>query len=66
VYELKPTGSALRKKAITEHRKLATLCEQGDARAAAAVLLEHLEAAQAAMRKTRPALASKVTRRGKH
>jgi len=71
VYELKPTGSALRKKAIAEHRKLATLCEQGDARAASAALLEHLNAAQAAMRKNRPS-AGKVTpsakggKRGRH
>src|ERR1044071_5611515 len=50
VYELKPTGSTLRKKAIAEHRKLAALCEQGDARAAATALLAHLDAAQAAMR----------------
>jgi DNA-binding GntR family transcriptional regulator len=69
VYELKPTGSALRKKAIAEHRKLAALCEQGDATAASAALLAHLDAAQAAMRKTRPAAAGKVTpggKRGKH
>lgn len=65
VYELKPAGSALRKKAIAEHRKLAALCEQGDARAASAALLAHLDAAQAAMRKIRPATAGKVTRRGK-
>jgi len=66
VYELKPTGSALRKKAIAEHRKLAQLCEQGDTRAAAAALLAHLDAAQAAMRKSRPpADAGKVTHRGK-
>ena len=65
VYELKPAGSALRKKAIAEHRKLATLCGQGDARAASAALLAHLDAAQAAMRKIRPAAAGKVTRRGK-
>jgi DNA-binding GntR family transcriptional regulator len=65
VYELKPTGSALRKKAIAEHRKLATQCEQGDARAASAALLAHLDAAQAAMRKTRPAAAGKVTPGGK-
>jgi hypothetical protein len=62
VYELKPTGSALRKKAIAEHRKLAQHCEQGDTRAAAAALLAHLDAAQAAMRKSRPpADAGKVT-----
>lgn len=69
VYELKPTGSPLRKKAIAEHRKLATLCEQGDARAASAALLAHLEAAQSAMRKKRPAIAGKATpggKRGKH
>jgi DNA-binding GntR family transcriptional regulator len=62
VYELKPSGSALRKAAIAEHRKLAALCERGDARAAAAALITHLDAAQAAMRKTRPAAARKVTR----
>jgi len=66
VYELKPTGSALRNKAIAEHRKLAALCEQGDARAASAALLAHLDAAQTAMRKIRPAAAGKVTRRGKN
>jgi DNA-binding GntR family transcriptional regulator len=65
VYELKPAGSALRKKAIAEHRKLAVLCEQGDARAASAALLAHLDEAQAAMRRIRPATAGKVTRRGK-
>ena len=65
VYELKPSGSALRKKAIAEHRKLAELCERGDARGASAALLAHLEAAQAAMRKSRPATAGKVPRRGK-
>ena len=65
VYELKPTGSALRKKAIAEHRKLAKLCEQGDTRAASAALLEHLDAARAAMRKSRPAAAGKVIHRGK-
>lgn len=62
VYELKPTGCALRKAAIAEHRKLAALCEQGDARAAAAALVSHLDAAQAAMRKARSAAAGKVTR----
>ena len=62
VYELKPTGSSLRKAAIAEHRKLATLCERGDARGAAAVLIAHLEAAQAAMHKGRPAKTAKVTR----
>ncbi|HET9445077.1 MAG TPA: FCD domain-containing protein, partial [Steroidobacteraceae bacterium] len=62
VYELKPTGSALRKAAIAEHRKLATLCEKGDARAASAALMAHLDAAQAAMRKGRPATVGKVTR----
>ena len=51
VYELKPAGSALRKAAIAEHRKLAALCERRDARAASAVLTAHLDAAQAAMRK---------------
>jgi len=69
VYELKPKGSALRKKAIAEHRKLATLCEKGDALAASAALLAHLEAAQAAMRRNRPVMADKVTsggKRGKH
>jgi DNA-binding GntR family transcriptional regulator len=65
VYELKPAGSALRKKAIAEHRKLAALCEQGDARAASAALLAHLDEAQTAMSKIRPATAGKVTRRGK-
>jgi DNA-binding GntR family transcriptional regulator len=58
VYELKPTGSALRRKAVAEHRKLAALCEEGDARGASAALLAHLDAAQAAMRK--------VSRRGKN
>ena len=62
VYELKPIGSALRKAAIAEHRKLATLCERGDARGASAVLIAHLEAAQAAMHKGRPAETAKVTR----
>ncbi|HKR37738.1 MAG TPA: GntR family transcriptional regulator [Steroidobacteraceae bacterium] len=62
VYELKPTGSALRKAAIAEHRKLAALCERGDARGASAVLITHLDAAQAAMRKATPAQAGKVTR----
>jgi DNA-binding GntR family transcriptional regulator len=65
VYELKPSGSALRKAAIAEHRKLAALCERGDATAASAALVKHLDAAQAAMRKGRPAAAGKVTR-GKH
>src|SRR5687768_5401549 len=62
VYELKPTGSALRKVAIAEHRKLAALCARADARAASAALLEHLDAAHAAMRKSRSASDSKVTR----
>jgi DNA-binding GntR family transcriptional regulator len=66
VYELKPTGSALRKQAIAEHRKLAMLCEQGDTRAASAALLAHLDAAQAAMRKSRPTTAGKVPHRGKN
>jgi DNA-binding GntR family transcriptional regulator len=66
VYELKPRGSALRKQAIAEHRKLAMLCEQGDSRAASAALLAHLDAAQTAMRKSRPAAAGKVTHRGKN
>lgn len=65
VYELKPAGSTLRKKAIAEHRKLALLCEQGDTRAASAALLAHLDAAQAAMRKSRPAAPGKVTPRGR-
>jgi DNA-binding FadR family transcriptional regulator len=55
----------LRKAAIAEHRKLAALCERGDATAASAALVKHLDAAQAAMRKGRPAAAGKVTR-GKH
>jgi len=55
VYELKPTGSALRKAAIAEHRKLAALYERGDARKASAMLVAHLDAAQAAMHKARPA-----------
>jgi DNA-binding GntR family transcriptional regulator len=62
VYELKPTGSALRKAAIAEHRKLAALCERRDARAASAVLIAHLDAAQAAMHKSKPAAGGKVTR----
>jgi DNA-binding FadR family transcriptional regulator len=62
VYELKPTGSALRKAAVAEHRKLAELCEKGDARAASAALMAPLEAAQTAMSKGRPAAAGKVTR----
>ncbi|MGH8240559.1 MAG: GntR family transcriptional regulator [Steroidobacteraceae bacterium] len=62
VYELKPAGSTLRKAAIAEHRKLAALCERGDVRAASVALLTHLDAAQAAMRKTRPGAAGKVTR----
>jgi DNA-binding GntR family transcriptional regulator len=65
VYELKPSGSALRKAAIAEHRRLAALCERGDAIAASAALVKHLDAAQAAMRKGRPAAAGKVIR-GKH
>jgi DNA-binding GntR family transcriptional regulator len=62
VYELKPTGSALRKAAIAEHRKLAVLCERRDARGASGVLIAHLDAAQAAMHKARPTAAEKVTR----
>jgi DNA-binding GntR family transcriptional regulator len=62
VYELKPSGSALRKAAIAEHRKLAALCEKGDAKAASAVLAAHLDAAQAAIGKARSAAAGKVTR----
>lgn len=62
VYELKPAGSALRKAAVAEHRKLAALCERGDAKAASAVLLAHLDAAQAAIAKARSAAAGKVTR----
>jgi DNA-binding GntR family transcriptional regulator len=62
VYELKPAGSALRKAAIAEHRKLAALCEKGDADAASATLMAHLDAAQSAMSKRRPAAAGKVTR----
>jgi DNA-binding GntR family transcriptional regulator len=62
VYELKPIGSALRKAAIAEHRKLASLCEKGDARGASAVLIAHLDAAQAAMQKTKPAEGRRVTR----
>ena len=62
VYELKPAGSALRKAAIAEHRKLASLCERGDARGASAVLVAHLDAAQAAMQKSRPTEPAKVSR----
>jgi len=62
VYELKPTGSALRKAAIAEHRKLAALCERRDARAASVALITHLDAAQVAMLKPRPAAGRKVTR----
>lgn len=62
VYELKPAGSALRKAAIAEHRKLAALCERGDARAASATLAAHLDAAQAAIRKSRSAATDRVTR----
>jgi DNA-binding GntR family transcriptional regulator len=62
VYELKPSGSALRKAAIAEHRKLAALCEKGDARGASAVLIAHLQAAQAAMHKGKPADPKKVSR----
>jgi DNA-binding GntR family transcriptional regulator len=62
VYELKPIGSALRKAAIAEHRKLASLCEKGDARGASAVLIAHLDAAQAAMQKAKPAEGRRVTR----
>jgi DNA-binding GntR family transcriptional regulator len=62
VYELKPTGSALRKTAIAEHRKLAALCERRDARGASALLIAHLDAAQAAMHKARPTESKKVTR----
>lgn len=62
VYELKPAGSALRKAAIAEHRKLAEMAERGDARTASATLITHLDAAQAAMRKARSAATGKVTR----
>jgi DNA-binding GntR family transcriptional regulator len=62
VYELKPIGSALRKAAIAEHRKLASLCEKGDTRGASAVLIAHLDAAQVAMQKAKPAEGKKVTR----
>ena len=62
VYELKPIGSALRKAAIAEHRKLASLCEKGDSRGASTVLIAHLDAAQAAMQKAKPAEGRKVTR----
>jgi DNA-binding FadR family transcriptional regulator len=62
VYELKPIGSALRKAAIAEHRKLASLCEKGDARGASTVLIAHLDAAQSAMQKAKPAEGKKVTR----
>jgi len=62
VYELKPIGSGLRKAANAEHRKLASLCERGDARGAATVLIAHLDAAQAAMQKAKPADSMKVTR----
>jgi DNA-binding GntR family transcriptional regulator len=62
VYELKPIGSALRKAAIAEHRKLASLCERGDARGASAVLIAHLDAAQTAMQKAKPAEGKRVTR----
>jgi len=62
VYELKPIGSALRKAAVAEHRKLATLCEKGDSRGASTVLIAHLDAAQAAMQKAKPAEGKKVTR----
>lgn len=62
VYELKPIGSALRKAAIAEHRKLASQCARGDVRGASAVLLAHLDAAQAAMQKAKPAEAKMVTR----
>lgn len=62
VYELKPAGSALRKAAIAEHRKLAALCERRDARRASATLAAHLDAAQAAVRQTRSAATGKVTR----
>ena len=62
VYELKPAGSTLRKAAVAEHRKLAALCERGDAKAAAATLAAHLDAAQAAIRKSRSAATAKVTR----
>jgi DNA-binding GntR family transcriptional regulator len=62
VYELKPAGSALRKAAVAEHRKLATLCERGDAKAASTVLVAHLDAAQTAIGKARSAATEKVTR----
>jgi DNA-binding GntR family transcriptional regulator len=62
VYELKPIGSALRKAAVAEHRKLASLCEKGDTRGASAALIAHLDAAQSAMQKARPAEGRKVTR----
>ena len=48
--------------AIAEHRKLAALCERGDAEGASAALIKHLDAAQAAMRTARPAAAGKVSR----
>jgi DNA-binding FadR family transcriptional regulator len=62
VYELKPIGSALRKAAVAEHRKLAALCERRDARGAAELLMAHLDAAQSAMHKARPTESRKVTR----
>ena len=52
VYEIKPVGSALRKTAIAEHRQLTALCEQRNARAAAALLITHLDSAQAEIRKS--------------
>lgn len=62
VYELKPTGSALRKAAISDHRKLAKLCERRDARGASKVLIAHLDAAQAAIHKARPTESGKANR----
>ena len=62
VYELKALSRPLHKAAIAEHRKLAALCEQRDARGASALLIEHLDAAQAALRKARDGGTRKVTR----
>ena len=61
VYELKPKGSALRKTATAEHRKLALLCERGNVPAATALLVSHLAAAQAALGKSLSKAARKTS-----
>lgn len=60
VYELKPMGSALRKTATAEHRQLTALCEQRNVRAATALLIAHLDSAQAEIRKSHSSATQKV------